>query len=133
RLRAISPGNIYYGLDAFEGLRVLAALMAGQADELNLHIEDRLSKLAEVDRQSAGRQAAKAEREAAAADGGSGVATAEKVRSSVATDVPVSKPPFWGTRVIDQINYDDVVPFINKIALFRGQWQFKKGRLSDDA
>jgi 5-methyltetrahydrofolate--homocysteine methyltransferase len=53
------------------------------------------------------------------------------VRSDVATDVPVPTAPFWGTRVVEGLDLDDVYAFINPIALFRGQWQVKKGAMSD--
>jgi 5-methyltetrahydrofolate--homocysteine methyltransferase len=52
--------------------------------------------------------------------------------SDVARDVPVPTPPFWGTRVVESIPLDRVYGFIDKIALFRGQWQYKQGALSDD-
>ena len=33
--------------------------------------------------------------------------------------------------MVESIPLDQVYPFINRIALFRGQWQFKKGRKTD--
>jgi len=53
------------------------------------------------------------------------------VRRLAASDIPT--PPFWGDRVIDEssLNIDHTYGFINTIALFRGQWQFKKGNLSE--
>lgn len=54
-----------------------------------------------------------------------------RVRSAVATDNAVPTPPFWGSRVVTGIDVEDVYPFINRVALFRGQWQVKKGALSD--
>lgn len=53
-----------------------------------------------------------------------------KHRSNVATDVEAPKPPFWGSRVVDTVTLNDVYPFINEIALFRGQWQFTRGKKS---
>jgi len=50
----------------------------------------------------------------------------------VAREVPVPTPPFWVTRVVESIPLDRVYGFIDKIALFRGQWQYKQGALSDD-
>lgn len=54
-------------------------------------------------------------------------AKSTKVRP--AQKIPV--PPFWGTRVVTGIDLAAVFPFINEIALFRGQWQFVKGALND--
>ncbi|MEZ6191838.1 MAG: vitamin B12 dependent-methionine synthase activation domain-containing protein [Phycisphaerales bacterium] len=52
-------------------------------------------------------------------------------RSEVATDVAIPTAPFFGSRVIEHVDLDKVYPFINKVALFRGQWQLKKGRKTD--
>ena len=47
----------------------------------------------------------------------------------MAVDIP--SPPFWGDRVVESVRLDDIYPFVNKVALFRGQWQFKKQRQSE--
>src|SRR5690606_2316763 len=52
-------------------------------------------------------------------------------RSAVRDDVPVPAAPFFGDRVVESIDLDDIYPFVNKVALYRGQWQFRKGKLSD--
>ena len=54
-------------------------------------------------------------------------------RSSVATDVPIPVPPFWGSQVVDAVPLDDVFAFVNEVALIRGQWQVRKGKLTEDA
>jgi len=53
-------------------------------------------------------------------------------KSEVATDVQVPKPPFWGSRVVEALSLDDVYPYVNTNALFRGQWQFKRGAQSNE-
>ena len=45
------------------------------------------------------------------------------------TEVDIPSPPFLATRVVDDIDLEKIFPFINKMALYRGQWQFKKGQL----
>lgn len=55
------------------------------------------------------------------------------VRSKVATNINVPTPPFLGTRVVESVPLQQIYSFINRVALFRGQWQFKRGRLSDAA
>ncbi len=52
-------------------------------------------------------------------------------RSNVTPDNPVPKPPFWGYKIIKNINMREVFPYINKLSLFKGQWQFKQSGLSD--
>ncbi|MBI1336065.1 MAG: methionine synthase [Phycisphaera sp.] len=127
-LRKVYKGKVYHGRDAFEGLRIMDLLSTGKLDVLDGEIEERLTKRADTDK----KLAEIAERKAAAeqADGAAG-GTAVLTRSEVATDVAVPKAPFWGDRVVENIPLDEVYAFVNKVALFRGQWQFKKGKLSD--
>jgi len=42
------------------------------------------------------------------------------------------EPPFWGRRLVNNIDLDTVFPYINTAALFRGHWGFKKGRISPE-
>ena len=45
-------------------------------------------------------------------------------------DIEVPVAPFLGSRVVESIPLEEVYPFINTVALFRGQWGFK--RQADD-
>jgi 5-methyltetrahydrofolate--homocysteine methyltransferase len=131
-LRGVYAGRAYYGKDAFEGLRFMDKLATGQLAEIDGEIAARLAKREAAE----GVIAASAAKRIAAA-GGAGAptatATAAPGRSDVATDVPVPAAPFWGSRVVEHVDLDEIYPFINTVALFRGQWQFKKGALSDEA
>ena len=42
-------------------------------------------------------------------------------------DNPIPQPPFFGYRIIKNLRMLDVFPWVNKIALYRAQWQFKQG------
>lgn len=117
-------GRTYHGKDAFEGLRIMNHLTSGKLDELDLEIEERLVKREESEAKAT---AARESKQAAAG----GVAVALPDKSAVASDVALPKPPFLGSRVVDAIDLDEIYPYINRIALYRGQWQFKKGKLSD--
>ena len=150
-LRGVYEGPLYYGRDAFEGLRVMDMIATGKETELNAEIDERLAKRAAADEKIKEAEApaeapAGVEPKPGSGDGagdtvgaaaavaeagGGGAAVAEKVRSDVATDVEVPAPPFWGHRLVENIKLDDVYPFINLTALFKGQWQFKKGKMSD--
>ncbi len=121
-LRTVYTGNVYHGRDAFEGLRIMDHLVGGKLDDLNHEIAERLDKRADTDKKLAAM--AKKQQAQSAAEG-------TVTRSDVATDIDVPSPPFWGSRVVETLPIDEVYPFINKIALYRGQWQFKKGKLSD--
>jgi 5-methyltetrahydrofolate--homocysteine methyltransferase len=58
------------------------------------------------------------------------ILNAEKAESSVAHDNAVPTPPFWGRRIVTGISPRQFLPFINKTALFTGQWGFKQKRSS---
>ena len=149
-LRSIYRGPLYYGKDAFEGLSVCDALASGTLAAIDAQVEERLGKRRAVDAKVS------AARASAAVVGGvpaepMGVAVAEPVDGGAAargeqgtggTDAaraagrpePVGRipePPFWGARVVERIELDEVFPFINRNALFRGQWGLKPGALSE--
>ena len=48
--------------------------------------------------------------------------------SATAHDNPVPVPPFWGSRVAGDIKLEKVWEYLNEVALFRGQWQMKRGK-----
>jgi 5-methyltetrahydrofolate--homocysteine methyltransferase len=121
-LRGIYKGPLYYGRDAFEGLRICEHLADDRLESIDGEIEARLQKRADVDEKVA------CARERKAADA-TQVAVAAP-RSKVATDVKIPKAPFWGDRLVEHIDLDEIYPFINQVALFRGQWGFKKGSMT---
>ena len=51
--------------------------------------------------------------------------------SDVARDVDIPSAPFWGSKVIESVSLDDIYPYINEVALFRGQWQFTRGKMNN--
>lgn len=135
-LRSIYRGSCFYGKDAFEGLRVMDAIAAGATDQIRREVEERLAKRSQAEeviaRSRGARARAAAERETSPTARGAGAAT-ETARSDVSASVDVPRPPFWGSRIVEHVDLDELYPFINTVALFRGQWQFKKGAADDDA
>ncbi len=110
-LREVYEGRLFYGKDAFEGLRTMEKLMEGK----RTGVLD-----PEFGRAPGGRQLPprKSQREAEAA------APAPE-RSAVATDNKIFVPPFVGSRVSKGISLDDIAGYLNETALFRNQWQFR--------
>jgi 5-methyltetrahydrofolate--homocysteine methyltransferase len=111
-LRQVYDGRLFYGKDAFEGLRVmdrLGAVRTGAAEddpswgrELGgRNLPPRQPK-APVDPSSLPRRA-----------------------PSVRADVPVPAPPFFGSRLVRGVSIDDVAGYLNETALFRNQWGFR--------
>ena len=130
-LRDLYAGKVFYGRDAFEGLRTMDMLKAGETAVLDTEIEERLGKRSDAQKVIAEARAKQANQQDAFAESkASGAATAERVRSAVADDIDAPPAPFWGSRVVEGLGLDEIYPFINPIALFRGQWQFKKGSMS---
>ena len=133
-LSEIFTGDVRYARDAFDGLRLMDALMAvrrgGVAtnpdgpDDTKLS-EDESRKLAER----------KARRERSLRIAAERRATEEAVedplegsRSDVATDVSVPTPPFFGSRVVKGIALAEYASLLDERATFMGQWGLKGGR-----
>jgi 5-methyltetrahydrofolate--homocysteine methyltransferase len=53
-------------------------------------------------------------------------------RSEVNPEVPIPAAPFYGSRAIEDISLDDVFAYVNENALFKGQWQFKQGKMAPE-
>jgi len=115
-LRSLYHGKVFYAQDAFEGLSLMGEVMRG-APAMDALYHRPSPPAADLKRKS-------------------GLAKefyADTTRSDVSPDAPVPSPPFWGTKTADDISLWDVYPYINAdVALFRGQWQFRRGKLSMD-
>ncbi len=122
RLRDIYAGPLYYGKDAFEGLRVCEKLANGELGVLDSEISERLEKRAAA-------EATVASSRLAARDRGEAVGTvaAAPALAEVA-ELPVA--PFLGSRLVESIPLNEVFAYVNRTALFRGQWGLKKGSMN---
>ena len=120
-LRGVYDGPLYYGRDAFEGLRICDHLSDSRLAVIDEEIEERLTK-----------RAATEEKVAAAARSGEARKTVVADRSAVATDVAIPTAPFLGNRLIEDVDLNEIYPYVNTVALFRGQWGFKKGSTSPE-
>ena len=131
-LRKLYRGPLYYGRDAFEGLAVCDALSSATLATLDRAIEAREARRAATE----ARSKASALRQGAAC-GTAGTATASDPPTAapavLVRDNPIPDPPFWGSRLAERIDLDLLYPYVNKIALFRGQWGFKRGAMDDAA
>ncbi len=115
-LRDVYEGRLFYGKDAFEGLRVM----------------DRLGEIkrgsGEADDPDWGRVPSESRVPARTGSSGDGSRSREPVPArspEVEFDNPVPRPPFLGTKVIKGVGLDDIAAYINETALFRNQWQFR--------
>ncbi|RMI44589.1 methionine synthase [Streptomyces triticirhizae] len=114
-LHEIYEGEVRYARDAFEGLRLMDALVAVKRGVPG-------ATLPEL------KQRRVARRETPAAAEPTDEAPA---RSATATDVPLPTPPFLGTRVVKGIPLKEYAEWLDEDALFKGQWGLKAARGED--
>lgn len=128
-LRSAYRGKLFYGRDAFDGLRVCDLITGGGIDTLDEEIDGRLAKRAAVQEQvDASRSRTRAGRRDDS--GGGGVELEVAPRTLVEVEVP--RAPWYGDRLIESVPLSEIVPYINEVALFRGQWGFKKGTMTPE-
>ena len=133
-LSEIFAGDVRYARDAFDGLRLMDALMAvrrgGVAVDPNGPDDTKLSE--EESRKLAERKARRERSLRIAAERRAAEEAAEDplegTRSDVATDVPVPVPPFFGSRVVKGIALAEYAALLDERATFMGQWGLKGGR-----
>ncbi len=118
-LREVYEGRLFYGKDAFEGLRTL----------------DRLNEL---------RRPGADDPEFGRVPGGRVLPPRRSQRTpdpdvevpprspEVATDNEVFKPPFLGSRVVKGIPLDEIAAYVNETALFRNQWGYRPEKGESD-
>ncbi len=108
-LAEIYEGEVRYARDAFEGLRLMDALVAHsrgvEGPELPALRQRRVKSRAAAEDEEL-----------------------PDTRSDVAADNPVPVPPFWGSRVIKGIQLADYATYLDERATFMGQWGLKGAR-----
>ncbi|MEV6762011.1 methionine synthase [Streptomyces sp. NPDC051105] len=114
-LYEIYEGEVRYARDAFEGLRLMDALIGVKRGVPG-------ASLPEL-KQRRVRPTATVEAEERPEEG--------HVRSDVAVDNPVPTPPFWDTRVIKGIQLKEYASWLDEGALFKGQWGLKQARTGE--
>ncbi|MFL6137170.1 MAG: methionine synthase [Frankiaceae bacterium] len=109
-LADLFDGEVRYARDAFEGLRLMDAVMAVKRGVPGARLPELRA------------------RRVRARDRDAGSEQPPPDRSDVATDVPVPAPPFWGDRVIKGIPLADYAAMLDERATFMGQWGLRPGR-----
>ena len=115
-LAEIFDGEVRYARDAFEGLRLMDALVKIKRGDtsvslppLKKRVVKPVSKLVHT------------------------VPDMMPSRSDVASDNSIPTPPFWGSRVVKGIPLRDYASFLDERATFMGQWGLKPSRAEDGA
>ena len=117
-LRETYQGRVFYGRDAFEGLRTMDRLQELKRTGEDDPLFGRELSTKNVNRRFRG--------EAEAPEG------LPERAPSVALDNPLFTPPFLGSRVAKGIGIDEIASFLNETALFRNQWGFRPDDGEDD-
>ncbi|MGI5471843.1 methionine synthase [Streptomyces sp. CA-132043] len=115
-LHEIYEGEVRYARDAFEGLRLMDALIAVKRGVPGATLPE-LKQRRVPKRDTAALEVEEPE---------------GAVRSDVATDNPVPEPPFWGTRVVKGIQLADYASWLDEGALFKGQWGLRREQIESD-
>ncbi len=115
-LREVYSGRVFYGKDAFEGLRVMDKL----GDMRRSGVDD-----PEWGRVPSGRIIPKRE----VVD--PSTLNLPDRSPSVVADNKILVPPFLGSKVVKGLSLDELATWVNETALFRNQWQFRPQSTGD--
>ncbi|HUZ39816.1 MAG TPA: methionine synthase [Acidimicrobiales bacterium] len=118
-LRQVYSGRLFYGKDAFEGLRVLDRL-----GELRLGAEDDPTFGREISERKVFRRIR--------GDAGEAPEGLPTRSPDVEDDNPLFTPPFLGSRVAKGMSVDEISDYLNLTSLFRNQWGFRPEKGEDD-
>ena len=47
-------------------------------------------------------------------------------------DIEIPDPPFWGVKIVKEIDLDTVFNFLNEGILFSGRWGYRRGKMSKE-
>lgn len=127
-LRSVYRGTVLYANDAFDGLRYMEQIAGGgivastnadtTVDEEKLTGTEAKIALALAEQEDGGKEEVQQK-------------SGATIRSGVRTDGPIPRPPFWGSRIVEDVPLNDVFEYVNEIALIRGQWRVVRGKLSE--
>jgi 5-methyltetrahydrofolate--homocysteine methyltransferase len=112
-LAALFDGEVRYARDAFEGLRLMDAVMAVKRGDEGAALPERRTR--KVNRPLR-------------AQFNPDESDTTLARSDVEVLDTLPEPPFWGARAVTGISLAEYVPFLDERATFMGQWGLKPGR-----
>lgn len=139
-LRAIYYGPLFYANDAFDGLYTMDKLTGSSEDDAAGLVAVASTTPVEQERVLLAEEAKLGvELVSSPVIPVSAVAPPDQLQiskngaysttgSAIRRDVDIPKPPFWGTRVVEDIPLGEVFKYINEVALFKGQWQVRQGK-----
>ena len=120
-LRKVYKGRVFYGKDAFEGLRTMDRLMKiarGGEDDPDLG------------RTPSGRKLPPRKSEMTSSPEPGNIPLRAP---GVASDNEIFTPPFTGVRIAKGLRLDEIASYLNETSLFRNQWGFRPEQGESDA
>ena len=138
-------GRLFYARDAFDGLHAMdeltnneskatveaRAAAAGSTNETQMPgSDDQISTV--NDAEDLVGEDAKLGKAAARVSSRISGDTTHTTRSYVSVNDDIPTAPFYGSKVVEITDLTKVFDFINETALFKGQWQYKQGRKSNE-
>jgi 5-methyltetrahydrofolate--homocysteine methyltransferase len=109
-LSSVFPGEVRYARDAFEGLRLMDAIMAVKRGEPGAALPELRERRVRTSTRNVD------------------VDVTDTTRSDVAIDIDIPTAPFFGSRIVKGIPLADYVGMLDERALFVGQWGLKGAR-----
>lgn len=121
-------GDVLYGSDAFDNLRYMEAFANSGLPGLQQFIT---AKGADS---PVAQKSTPPEVEEINADPSSAASAPQVVvtRSDVARGIIAPRPPFFGSRIVDDVPLSEVFAYLNENVLIRGQWRVRQGETSDE-
>lgn len=108
-LSNIFPGTVRYAKDAFEGLRLMDAMIGMKRGVVGAELPALRERRTPRTRHAV-------------------TEVIDTQRSDVSEANKVPQPPFWGSRIVKGIPLSDYLPMLDERALFMGQWGLKGAR-----
>lgn len=119
-LRQVYKGRVFYGKDAFEGLRVMNKLMELKSGT----VSD-----SEFGRKITERKLPKSRAERLRELPEEAIPT---LSPEVDTDNEIFEPPFLGSEIVKGTPLEEIAPYLNETALFRNQWGYRPEKEESD-
>ena len=122
-VKAYQAGRVAYARDAFDGLHLMDRIVSGGFDA---YLAERQTQ------QSARPKRRKPARTLAAVNGEAPAIRPVDLeetrvrRNELSRGIEIPQPPFWGPRVLDDVQVAALVPYLNENMLFQFHWGYKK-------
>jgi 5-methyltetrahydrofolate--homocysteine methyltransferase len=148
-LRKLYAGAVFYARDAFDGLKLMGEIVEREvplrqvttvariSEEEVVPVTVEVASLERYQQETEQRFGLRPPEEkrleraaiAPAPDHETVPPSAPVPHSDIGHEYPVPRPPFWGSRVLERIELNAILAYVNEVMLFQVQWGFrKKGR-----